>query len=201
MSRAQHNYANKYSYFQNLKLHGYSDNYWAGFVDEMKSTSGFLFWIVFLKTHDPQRRKMWQLKVHQGQYYVAANAIVNHAIQINKILVDQQMKQNEPTLIHIDNQAALQFRMILLHGKTKYFSIKLYHSREKKRDGEIKLLYCNTDDQIADMLIKAQPKARFDTLRSELCLYNYQNQGSAKEMRLRLRLLQLLNNWLWAKSL
>ena len=35
--------------------------------------------------------------------YVAANATVNQAIWIRKILADLHMKQNEPTQIHVDN--------------------------------------------------------------------------------------------------
>ncbi|KAL6311410.1 hypothetical protein AAG906_035533 [Vitis piasezkii] len=73
-----------------------------------------------------------------------------------KILADLHMKQNEPTQIH-----------------TKHFKIKLYHLREEQKDGEVKLLYCKTENQIVDVLTKALPKARFETLRSKIGLCNY----------------------------
>ena len=47
------------------------------------------------------------------------------------------------------------------------------HLREEQKDGEVKLLYCKTGDQIADVLTKALPKARFETLKSKIGLYNY----------------------------
>ena len=76
------------------------------------------------------------------------------------------MKQNEPTQIHVNNQAAIAISNYpVFHGKTKHFKIKLYHLREEQKDGVIKLLYCKTKDQIADVLTKALPKARFKALR------------------------------------
>ncbi|RVX14481.1 Retrovirus-related Pol polyprotein from transposon RE1 [Vitis vinifera] len=106
--------------------------------------------------------------------YVAANATVNQAIWIRKILADLHMKQKEPTHIHVDNQAAITISNgSVFHDKTKHFKIKLYHLREEQKDGEVKLLYCKTEDQIADVLTKALPKARFETLRSKIGLCNY----------------------------
>ena len=106
--------------------------------------------------------------------YVAANATVNQAIWIRKILADLHMKQNEPTQIHVDNQAAIAISNdSVFHGKTKHFKIKLYHLREEQNDGEVKLLYCKTEDQIADVLTKALPKARFETLRGKIGLCSY----------------------------
>jgi len=37
------NYGIKFSHLNNFMLHGHSDNNWAGFVDDMKSTTGYCF--------------------------------------------------------------------------------------------------------------------------------------------------------------
>ena len=106
--------------------------------------------------------------------YVAATAAVNQAIWIRKILADLHMKQNEPTQIYVDNQAAISIlNNPIFHGRTKHFKMKLYFLREEQREGEINLLYCRTEDQTADVLTKALSKARFEALRDKLGLYSY----------------------------
>ena len=84
------------------------------------------------------------------------------------------MKQIEPTEIFVDNQAAIAIsKDPVFHGKTKHFNIKLYHLREKQKSGEIKLIYCKIQEQIADLLTKALPKARFEDLRNKLSVCKY----------------------------
>lgn len=40
-----------------------------------------------------------------------------------------------------------------------------YHAiREAKRNREVKLVYCNLEDQLADILSKSLPKNKFETL-------------------------------------
>ena len=168
------NYGIKYSYCQNFKLHGYSDSDWAGSIDDMRSTTGFCFnFGSGIFSWSSKKQDVIAQSTAEAEY-VAANATINQAIWIRKILADLHMKQNEPTQIHVDNQAAIAISNdSVFHGKTKHFKIKLYHLREEQKDGEVKLLYCKTEDQIADVLTKALPKARFETLRGKIGLCNY----------------------------
>ena len=45
--------------------------------------------------------------------------------------------------------------------------------REAQREGEVKLIYCRTEDQSANVLTKALPKTRFEALRNKLGVYNH----------------------------
>ena len=79
------------------------------------------------------------------------------------------MKQEESTQIFVDNQAAISIANDpVFHGKTKHFKIKLFLLREVQREGEVKLLYCKTENQNADILTKALSKAKFEYLRQKL---------------------------------
>ncbi len=66
---------------------------------------------------------------------MVATAVVNQAIWLRKLLA-VRMEQNEPTQIHVDNQAAIAISNDpVFHGKTKHFKIKLYHLREVRKGG------------------------------------------------------------------
>ena len=162
-------YGIKYSHLQNLMLHGYSNSDWAGSMDDMKSISGYCFsfgsgmfsWCS--KKQDNVAQSTTEAK------YAVATAAVNQAIWIRKILAHLHMNQLEPTKIYVDNQAAISIaNNPVFHGRTKHFKIKLYFLREAQKEEEVTLLYCRTNDQIADVLTKALPKASFEDLRRKL---------------------------------
>ena len=171
------NYGIRYTYCQNFKLLGYSDSDWAGSVDDMRSTTGFCFSFgsgVF--SWCSKKQDVIAQSTAEAEY-AAATAAVNQAIWIRKLLADLHMKQNEPTQIHVDNQAAISIsNNPVFHGRTKHFKIKLYFLREVQKEGEIILHYCRTEDQTADVLTKALPKARFEVLRNKLGLYSNQSK-------------------------
>ena len=171
------NYGIRYIYCQNFKLLGYSDSDWAGSVDDMRSTTGFCFSFgsgVF--SWCSKKQDVIAQSTAEAEY-AAATAAVNQAIWIRKLLADLYMKQNEPTQIHVDNQAAISIsNNPVFHGRTKHFKIKLYFLREVQKEGEIILHYCRTEDQTADVLTKALSKARFEVLRNKLGLYSNQSK-------------------------
>jgi hypothetical protein len=162
-------YGIKYSHLQNFMLHGYSDSDWAGSVDDMKSTSGYCFSFGSGMFSWCSRKQDNVAQSTVEAEYAAATAAVNQAIWIRKILADLHINQLEPTKIYVDNQAVISIaNNPVFHGRTKHFKIKLYFLREAQIEEEVTLLYCRTNDQIADVLTKALPKASFEDLRRKL---------------------------------
>jgi hypothetical protein len=152
-------------------MHGYSDSDWAVSVDDMKSTLGYCFsfgssmfsWCSMKQDNVAQSTA--------GAEYPAATTSVNQVIWIRKILADLHMNQLEPTKIYVDNQIAISIaNNFVFHGRTKHFKIKLDFLREAQKE-EVTMLYCRTNDQIADVLTKAFSKANFEYLRSKLGVY------------------------------
>ena len=79
------------------------------------------------------------------------------------------MEEEESRQIFVDNQAAISIvKNVVVHGKTKHITLKLYFLREVQKEGEIQLIYCKTENQNADILTKALPKARYEFLRQRL---------------------------------
>ena len=82
--------------------------------------------------------------------FIAATVTVNQAIWLRKILSDLNMEQEKSTKILVDNQATIDIsHNPVFYGKTKHFNIQLFFLREVQKDGDVILLYCKTEDQVA----------------------------------------------------
>ena len=54
------------------------------------------------------------------------------------------------------------------HGRSKHINVKFHAIRQGEKDGEVKLVHCSSDQQIADIMTKALPKGKFEVLRAKL---------------------------------
>ena len=83
--------------------------------------------------------------------------------------MDLQLKQEESTEIFVDNQAAIAISQNpVFHGRTKHFNIKFYFLREVQKNGEVMLVYCKTENQVADIFTKSFHVNRFEFLKEKL---------------------------------
>ena len=75
--------------------------------------------------------------------------------------------------MHKDNQGAVALaKKPHDHGRTKHIDICYHYSREEVKDGTIKLHYCRTDANIANIFTKPLPCARFRDLVSMHGMYH-----------------------------
>jgi len=162
-------YGVKFEKCQSFKLYGFSDSDWAGSLDDMRSTSGYCFNLgsgVF--SWCSKKQEIVAQSTAEAEF-IAATTAVNQALWLKKILSDLSMEEREPTEISVDNQAAIAIsHNPVFHGKTKHFNIKLYFLREVQKNGDIKLIYCKSEDQLADLFTKPLPVSRFEYLRKML---------------------------------
>lgn len=109
--------------------------------------------------------------------FIAATAAVNQALWLQKLLRDLQMEEDEATEISVDNQAAIAIsHNPVFHGKTKNFNIKLYFLREVQKNGEVKLIYCKSENQLADLFTKSLPVNRFEFLRQRIGVCSFSSK-------------------------
>ena len=87
--------------------------------------------------------------------FVAAIACACQAIWLKKILEELQFKEDRPTLIYYDNSSTIKLsKNPILHGQSKHIDVKYHFLRDLTNDGVINLVYCRSEDQIADILTK-----------------------------------------------
>ncbi|KAG6489640.1 hypothetical protein ZIOFF_050916 [Zingiber officinale] len=101
--------------------------------------------------------------------FVAAKSVVNQAIWLRKLLNDMSYIMEKEIKVSVDNQAALAIsKNPVFHGKTKHFNVKYYYLREVQQMGEVELIYCTTEDQLADIFTKSFHQSRFVLLREKI---------------------------------
>ena len=162
-------YGVKFEKCQSFKLHGFSDIGCAGSIEDMKSTSGYCFNLgsgVF--SWCSKKQEIVAQSTVEAEF-IAASTTVNLALWLQKIPRDLHMEEEEPTEISVDNQATIAISQNpVFHGKTKHFNIKLYFLREVQKNGDVKLIYCKSEDQLSDLFTKPLPVSRFEFLRTRL---------------------------------
>jgi hypothetical protein len=101
--------------------------------------------------------------------YVAASETAKEAIWIRRILPIFQQGPEAPIVIKCDNQSAIQ---LVCHPdqrpKTKHIAIRYNFIRLQQENGEIKMEFTRSADQLADIMTKALPSPRFHSIREEL---------------------------------
>ena len=84
-------------------------------------------------------------------------------------MCDLQEEQKFSIDVFVDNQATIAIsNNPVFHGKTKHFNIKLYFLREVRQKGEVSLVYCKSEDQLADIFTKPLPVSKFEVLRQRI---------------------------------
>ncbi|CAL2258380.1 unnamed protein product [Prunus armeniaca] len=150
-------------------LIGYCDSDWAGSEDDMRSTSGYAFTMgsgVFSWASIKQNTVA--LSTAEAEYVSAAEA-TSQAKWLRFVLEDFGEEQIEGTQIMCDNTSAIAMaKNPVFHQKSRHINKKFHFIREAIQAKEIELVYCRTEEQIADILTKALPKDRFAYLRELL---------------------------------
>ncbi|KAM1117107.1 hypothetical protein ACFX19_007645 [Malus domestica] len=71
-------------------------------------------------------------------------------------------KQESATPILCDNKSAIAMsKNPIYHGKSKHIALKHHYIRGVVEDKEMDVVYCKTEDQVADIFTKALPKDKF----------------------------------------
>lgn len=163
------NFGVKFEKNQRFKLHGFSDSDWGRSIDDMRSTSGYCFSLGSSIFSWCSKKQQIVAQSTAEAEFIAATAATNQVLWLKKIMCDLQEEQKFSIDVFVDNQAAIAIsNNPVFHGKTKHFNIKLYFLREVQQKGEVSLVYCKSEDQLADIFTKPLPVSKFEVLRQRI---------------------------------
>ncbi|KAL4376396.1 hypothetical protein GQ457_02G039420 [Hibiscus cannabinus] len=161
-----------YLKMDNVVLIVYSDSDWAGSLDDMKSTSGYVFnlgsgaicW-------SSKKQQVVAQSTAEAEYIAAAAA--NQAIWLRNLLSDLGFKQESATVLLCDNKSAIAIvENHVQHGRTKHINVKFHAIREAEKNSLIKMEFCSSEMQVADLMTKALSRNMMLFLKHELGITN-----------------------------
>lgn len=105
--------------------------------------------------------------------YIAAASCACHAIWLRNLLRETNHPQHEPTQIYINNMSAIALaKNPVTHGRSKHIDRKYHFIRQHVKENNIQLVFCRTEDQIADIFTKPLKVETFEYFRIRLGLRN-----------------------------
>lgn len=89
-----------------------------------------------------------------GAEYMALSSAAQEAVWLRKLLNDLKLKQEVPTILFEDNQAAISMARNTHHGRSKHIDIRYHFVRETVENETVELRYCPSSQMLADFLTK-----------------------------------------------
>jgi hypothetical protein len=101
--------------------------------------------------------------------YMAASQAACEAIWMRKILVGLFGSHLDPTVIYCDNQSCIKLSInLVFHDRSKHIDIWYHHLRDCVQRKIMLLQYIPTEDQDADILMKALARSKFEYHRDRI---------------------------------
>ncbi|TXG51246.1 hypothetical protein EZV62_023770 [Acer yangbiense] len=142
----------------------------------LRYMQGTINYGLFYKKREKSRAVSWSSKKQQivtlsttEAEFVAATSCSCQAIWLRRLLEALHYRQQGPTLIYCDNVSAIKLsRNLVLHGRSKHIDVRYHFLRDLCKDGTIDLIFCRSEDQVADILTKPLKFPMFVKLRQML---------------------------------
>jgi hypothetical protein len=136
---------------------GFSD---ASFAEDKgrKSRSGYVFMIGgaavswFCKKQGPVA-----LSSTESEYY-ALSETVKEGLWMRRMMRELGIQFSNPTTVNEDNQSTIAIALNPVHHqRTKHIDVRVHFLREHVKNKDVDIVYCPTEDMIADILTKPLP--------------------------------------------
>ena len=89
------------------------------------------------------------------------------------MLADLFQAQYSATIIQVDNKSAIAMtKNPVQHGRTKHINVKFHAIRQAEKEGEVELVHCKSEHQLADIMTKALGAGKFEFFRIKLGVFS-----------------------------
>ncbi|KDR64888.1 hypothetical protein GALMADRAFT_82558 [Galerina marginata CBS 339.88] len=117
-----------------------------------------------------KRQEIISLSTTESEY-VAATHAAKEGLWLRSLITQLFATKLDPTTLFSDNQSAIALaKDHQYHARTKHIDIRFHFIRWIVENGSLRLVYCPTDDMVADALTKALPSPKVKHFAAELGL-------------------------------
>jgi hypothetical protein len=150
-------------------LVGFINSDWAGDPDDQKSTAGYVFSLGSGPvTWAYKKQQAITLSSAEEEYQASVNAS-QEALWLRQILLEFGFQHQHLTSLWCDNLSAIKIaKDPVQHQHSKHIELHMHFIKKLIHDQIIELLFCPTEDQVADIFTKSITEAKFSKLRSML---------------------------------
>ncbi|GKB28168.1 retrovirus-related pol polyprotein from transposon TNT 1-94 [Tanacetum coccineum] len=154
---------------------GYTDSDYAGDIDDSKSTSGYVFLMGGgAVAWSSRKQPIVTLSTTEAEYIAAATCACQ-AIWMRRVLKEIGYDQGGEMVLLCDNTSTIKLsKNAVLHGRSKHIRVRYHFLRDLVKEGVIKLVYCHTEEQLADIMTKPLKMVTFQRIREAfgMCILN-----------------------------
>jgi hypothetical protein len=150
----------------NTELLAYTNNDYAGDLEDRKSTSSFLFVLSSgAVSWSSKKQAVVTLSTTEAEFIVAASCACQ-AVWLRRMLENLDHASAETTIIYCDNSSTIKLsKNPIMHGRSKHIDVRFHFLHDLTRDGVVTLLHCRSQEQLADIMTKPLPRVVFEKLR------------------------------------
>lgn len=157
------NHGLHFNYEEEFNLIGYSDADFAGDLDDRKSTTGYIFTLGGGSVAWASRKQEGvSLSTTEAELVSKVSEATRETAWIGRLLEELGTKVI-PVEVRCNNQSAIRLAYNPeMHHRTKHIEVKHYYVRGAQQKGEVKIVYLEIENQLADGLTKGlhRPKLR-----------------------------------------
>ncbi|CAL2237047.1 unnamed protein product [Prunus armeniaca] len=155
---------------------GFTDSDHAGDLDDRKSTSSYVFMIgAGAVSWSSKKQQIVTLSTTEVEF-VAATSCACQAIWLKRMLEELHCYQEGSIQVFCDNSSAIKLlKNPVLHGRSKHIDVRYHFLRDLCTNGVIDMIYCRSEDQVADILTKPLKVPVFVKLRELLGVCSFKD--------------------------
>ncbi|KAE9588330.1 putative RNA-directed DNA polymerase [Lupinus albus] len=158
---------------ETMSMIGFTDADWSGDKDDRKSTTGYVFQLNQAPiSWSSKKQKSVALSSCEAEY-VAACLGGCQAMWLQSLLEEIGLYYENSMLLMVDNKSAINLaKNPIAHGRSKHIETKYHYLRDLVEKGRLKLEFCKSENQLADILTKPLRRNSFEVQRSKLGMVN-----------------------------